>query len=235
MKYELTNEDMEEMLEFGKMVIGSVVDYLKVGRGNQAPDWKTSNGFSCYMTKKSREMMKKLNVDPGGVEDLRFSRVAWVAREHQAAYCFGYAALAYTGLRHTPIEGKYAAICVSWSRDHTFAAICSKDRMEDKALDDDDVVVDPWPLDPQPVLWRHHFCHGDTIQVLRCRPMDKVGGFDAWLKAAEDKYAYRIKYETPNVESEKFAYEMLSGGSKPKKMWNQKHCSNLGKIKYIPQ
>lgn len=140
-------------LELGGQVIKDVRQMLPYGAGNQIADSQRTGGESSGRTVLAMQDAGKLQGQEGVIRNLL--RMAGAAVTWGAGNCQEQAAVTYTVLRSKCDAKTKVSYCIHSGSHHVFAAI--GEPLVDPA--GEVVIVDPWPINAQALLWEDHFCY----------------------------------------------------------------------------
>jgi hypothetical protein len=209
----------------GDKVIRDVKSLVPYGAANQKSDVKNSdhNGETVSRTMLAHKMSTRIGgfqQTANGLVMAHFMRMAGAALTFGAGNCQDQAAVAYSLLRERVDDKTYVSFCVYRTLlfGHAFAAI-GRPYVDP---DDEVVIVDPWPIHAQAVLWKDHFCYeqkkSSDFQIVRA----KVGGKKQGRYAKHDNLKAAID---GSQEIEKIINIDTQ--------FDQQYCSKSGKmIKY---
>jgi hypothetical protein len=169
-----------DLLKFGDEVIARVRQLVPYGAGNQKVDFAKTAGGAAHRTAAAQQTY--------GTDWSRPMRNAAATMKFGAGNCQDQAAVTYLCLRESLGAGNEVSFCVAGQTHHSFATIGIPNTDSEEKV----VVVDPWPIHPQSVLWKHHFCRYDNqLQVLRHKPGTK--GIKTKIDVAKSKHYMNVK------------------------------------------
>ncbi len=204
------SKDVMKKILIAKGVIEEVRRLLPHGAGNQKIHQSVTNGWAQYLTDMAQAAADINN------QWTRPSRVAGAYVKYGAGNCQDQAAIAYLLLRERLSKKYEASFCVAPTIHHVFAAI----GVPKVDPDDEVVIVDPWPIMAQPVLFKHHFCRKDKgFEVLRHKPCGREGKLDKAI----------ARFEHINFKKDEdypaYNYQVRTEGN-----WNHKFCCSHSRI-----
>ncbi|MEM9058972.1 MAG: hypothetical protein AAGD13_00795 [Pseudomonadota bacterium] len=145
-------------LDIGDEVIEQVKKLVPHGAGNQVDDVKRTSGHADRLTGMAQRLV--------GPDWHRPMRNAAATIKYGSGNCQDQAAVAYLCLRDRLPSAANVSYCVAWATKHSFATIGNPETDSEDQV----VVVDPWPIHPQAVRWKEHFCRGDNrLEVKRSK------------------------------------------------------------------
>jgi hypothetical protein len=207
-KFKAVTAKTKRLIDLGNQVIRDCRALIAMGAGNQVQDVASSQGRSHYFTsvvQKNRNYVWDRPLRNGGV-----------TCAYGAGNCQDQAAVTYTILRSKLTAGENTSFCVNWAIKHSFATIGTPGTDPENEV----ICVDPWPIKPQALLLKDHFCK-EGLKVLRSKPGGKNADYMARLKKHAPKDAWIDRWAAPSS----FDVDAITSGDG---MWDHEYCSNDG-------
>lgn len=195
-------------------VIQLAKQLLPMGAGNQRADVQRTGGASWHLTGMVQQ-------NPNYVWTKPLSS-GTITAAYGAGNCQDQAAVVYTILRSEVSAIEKISFCVHQGIHHSFTTI-GEPLVDPK---NEVVVVDPWPINTQAVLWEDHFCFATSINVAAgfSKIRTKTGGKAQTYQQRLQKHNYAPYAQQWRVYHQNQVNDVDAINSSPG-MWNHQYCS----------